>query len=141
MSPVRRSKSIEQLENDYWPSPDESSSGLVINCHKNRKIPLRELTNEQLRLLISQKIGIEYLTELALEKLEENVLVEGDIYEGDLLEAVSRIPIEFWSEKAEELKKLDRLVESNSGKLRDEMGEKQFARIAERIKACAQQRL
>jgi len=134
-----RNKSIEQLENVYWKDEIEFPSNLVINCHKYRKIPIKDLTTEQLRLLISQKIGIEYLTELALEKLEENALAEGDIYEGDLLVAVSRIPAEFWTEKPEEFQKLERLVESNSEELKNEMGEKQFARITERVKACAQQ--
>ncbi len=131
--------SIKQLEKDYSKDPTEFPTQLVENCYNYRKIPLQELTIEQIRLLISQKIGIEYLTEIALEKLDENILAEGAIYEGDLLEAVSRIPSEFWAEKAKEFQKLGRLVESNSENLKNEMGEKQFAGITERIKACAQQ--
>ena len=133
--------SIKQLEKDYSKDPTEFPTQLVENCYSYRKIPLQELTIEQIRLLISQKIGIEYLTELALEKLDENILSEGDIYEGDLLEAVSRIPSELWIEKAKEFRKLERLVESNAENLKNKIGEKQFARITERIKACAQQRL
>ena len=72
-------KSIEQLENDYWKDEIQFPSSLVINCHKYRKIPINELTIEELRLLISQKIGIEYLTELAIKKLELNILAEGDL--------------------------------------------------------------
>jgi len=135
------SKSIEQLENDYWNGEIEFPSNLVINCHKYRKIPIKDLTIEQLRLLISQKIGIDYLTVVAIEKLEQNILAEGDIYEGDLLDAVSRIPTEFWIEKQAELQKLEGLVELNSEKIKAEMGERNFDRINERLKASAQQRL
>ena len=134
-----KSKSLEQLENTYWKEPVEFPSGLVINCHKYRKIPLKELTVEQIRLLISQKIGLEFLTEIALEKLELDILAEGNIYEGDLLEAVSRIPAEFWIEKQPGIQKLERLVELNSGKIKNKMGEKHFNRIKERIIASVQQ--
>lgn len=131
-------KSIEQLENDYWKEPSEFPTGMVERCYRYRKIKIADLTNEQIRLLISQKIGLKYLTEIALNKLEQNILTEGGIYEGDLLEAVSRIPIEFWIEKKAEFQKLERLVESNLEKIKAEMGERDFDRINERIKASAQ---
>ncbi len=47
-----------------------------------------------MRLLISQKIGIDYLIGIALEKLKRNILAEGDF-----LVAVSKIPAEYWTEK------------------------------------------
>ena len=134
-------KSIEQLENDYWKDEIDFPSNLVINCHKYRKIPIKELTIEQLRLLISQKIGIEYLTELAIKKLELNILAEGDLYEGDLLLAVFSLPTEFWNGKPTEFRTLQNLVERNSELIRAELGEKKFDRINEKIKASAQHRL
>ena len=133
------SKSIEQLENDYWKDEIEFPSNLVINCHKYRKIPIKDLTIEQLRLLISQKIGIDYLTEIAIEKLEQNILAEGDLYEGDLLEAVLGLPTEFWTDKQTEFRTLQSLVERNSEQIKIEFGEKKFDRINDKIKASAQQ--
>ncbi len=133
-----QSKSIEELENDIWKEPSEFPTSLVERCYRYRKISIADLTNEQLRPLISQKIGLEFLTEIALDKLEQNILAEGDIYEGDLLEAVSRIPIEFWTKKQTEFEKLVRLVESNSENIKAEMGERDFDRINERIKAGRQ---
>jgi len=135
------SKSIEQLENDYWNDQVKFPSNLVINCHKYRKIPIKDLTIEQIRLLISQKIGIDYLTEIAIEKLEQNILVEGDLDEGDLLEAVLGLPTKFWNEKPTEFRTLQSLVERNSEHLKTELGEKKFDRINEKIKASAQHRL
>ncbi|WP_417237471.1 contact-dependent growth inhibition system immunity protein [Bizionia paragorgiae] len=134
-------KSIEQLENDYWKDEIDFPSNLVINCHKYRKIPIKELTIEQLRLLISQKIGIEYLTGIAIKKLELNILTEGDLYEGDLLQAVLGLPIEFWNGKPTEFRTLQNLVERNSELIITELGEKKFDRIKEKIKASAQHRV
>ena len=61
-----QSKSIEQLENDYWKEPPEFPTNLVKRCFEYRKIKVSELTIEQIRLLISQKIGIEFLIGIAL---------------------------------------------------------------------------
>jgi len=133
------SKSIEQLENDYWKDEIEFPSNLVINCHKYRKIPIKDLTIEQLRLLISQKIGIDYLSEIAIEKLEQNILAEGDLYEGDLLEAILGLPTEFWTNKQNEFRTLQSLVEQNSELIKIELGEKKFDRINKKVKASAQQ--
>jgi len=106
-------KSIEQLEKDYWKEPSEFPTDMVKKCYQYRKISIAELTNEQIRLLISQQIGTKYLIGVALEKLQRNVLTEGDIYEGDLLVAVSGLPTEFWNEKQTEFRTFKNLVELN----------------------------
>ena len=54
-----QSKSMEQLENDYWKEQSQFPSNLIKRCFEYRKIKVSELTIEQIRLLISQKIGIE----------------------------------------------------------------------------------
>jgi len=134
-------KSIEQLEKDYWKEPSEFPTDMVKKCHQYRKISIAELTNEQIRLLISQQIGTEYLIGVALKKLERNILTEGDFYEGDLLVAVSGLPTEFWNEKQTEFRTFKNLVERNSDLIKTELGEKKFDRINEKIKASAQHRL
>lgn len=134
-------KSIEQLENDYWKEPSEFPTSLVEKCHRYRKISIGELTNEQLRLLISQNIGTEYIIGIALEKLERNILTEGDFYEGDLLVSISGLPTEFWNEKQTEFRTFKNLVERNSELIKTELGEKKYDRMNEKIKASAQQRV
>lgn len=88
-------KTLEDLEKDFWSEPN-FGSGLVIKCHNLRKVPLSELGIEDLRLMISQNIGLQYLIPLAIEKLEENILSEGDFYEGDLLQSVLKVNKQFW---------------------------------------------
>ena len=134
-------KSIEQLENDFWTEPVEFTSGLVVNCHKYRKIPIDELTIEQLRLLISQKIGLKYIVELGINELDKNVLAEGDFYEGDLLMAISNVQPEFWNENKTEFWNFKNIVERNSELIKLELGENKFDRINTNIKASVQQRV
>ena len=130
-----QSKSIEQLENDYWKEPSEFPTNLVKRCFEYRKIKVSELTIEQIRLLISQKIGIEFLIGIALEKLEQNIIVEGDLYEGDLLDSVSKVPTEFWNKNSTEFLNFKNIFESHKEKIISELGEKEYDRISERIKA------
>ena len=128
-------KSIEELENDYWKEESEFPTNLIKRCFEYRKIKVSKLTIEQIRLLISQKIGIEFLIGIALEKLEQNIIVEGDLYEGDLLDSISKIPTEFWNKYSTEFLNFKKIFDSNKEKIISELGEKEFDRISERIKA------
>lgn len=134
-------KSIEQLENDYWTEPKEFISGLIANCHKYRKIPINELTIEQLRLLISQKVGLKHIIKIGISELDKNILAEGDFYEGDLLMAISNVQSEFWNENKTEFLTFKNIVERNSEVIKLELGEKKFDRINMNIKASVQQRV
>ena len=60
------------------------------------------------------------------------------MYEGDLLDSVSKISTEFWSKNKFELKKLKIIIEKNKETIKTEMGEKKYERISERIKASCQ---
>lgn len=132
-------KSIEQLENNYWKKESEFPTNLIEKCWEYRKIKLSELTIEQIRLLISQKIGIEFLIGIALKKLELNIIAEGNLYEGDLLDSVSKIPLEFWKKNKIEFEKLKIIIEKNKEKIKIELGEKELKRIEKRIKTSCQQ--
>lgn len=126
-------KSIEQLEKDIWENPSEFPTDMVEKCYRYRKISIAELTDEQIRLLISQQIGTEYLIEIALEKLKKNILTECDFYEGDLLVAVSALPTEFWSKNKTEFLTFKNLVEQNSELIKNELGEKKLDKLTNRI--------
>lgn len=126
-------KSIEQLENDIWKDPSEYPTDLVEKCYRYRKISIAELTDPQLRLLISQQIGIEYIIGIALKRLERNILTECDFYEGDLLVAVAGLPNEFWNENKSEFLTFKNLITQNYELLKNELGKKKFNKLMNRI--------
>ena len=97
---VNLNKSLEELENDFWDEPSINSS-VALKCHTLRKLPISKLSTEDLRLLIGQKFGLIFLAPLALDLLESNPLVAGEMYKGDLLANVSAIPEEFWCKNPE----------------------------------------
>lgn len=82
---------LEQLEKDVWPEPGFQSN-LTMTCYELRKKELSKFTVEDLRIMLGQSIGAKYLLPMAIKILKENPFAEGDFYEGDLLDAISRHP-------------------------------------------------
>jgi hypothetical protein len=68
----------------------------VAECHRLRRKPLAEFTIEDLRIMIGQGISLEILVPIAVERLLEEPLAEGDYYPGDLLVSCAKTPVEFW---------------------------------------------
>ena len=126
-------KSIEQLEKDSWKEPSEFPTEIVEKCHRYRKISIAELTNEQMRLLISQEIGIDHLIGPILRRLEQNILAEGNLYKGDLLVSISRIPSKYWAKYESEFHFLKEIVDLKSDLIKPELGEKGLDRLLNRL--------
>jgi hypothetical protein len=108
-----KDKTLENLEKLTWPKIDFDSH-LVARTTQLRKMPLNEFGVEDLRIMIGQSFSLFYLIPLALEKLEENILSEGDMMRGDLLQAVVKSDPEFWIEHPDYKRKLDELISANS---------------------------
>lgn len=134
--PVDASKSIEQLTGDVW-----SGLGLTTNLmekvHRYRKIPLAELTVEQLRLLIGQSEELSCLVPLAFSELAKNPLAEGDFYEGDLLNSVLSVNSGFWK-KNQVLKAEVLALISSSRKVIEESDANQKRQLLEKMDAFSQ---
>lgn len=109
MQQVDLTKTLEELEDEYWDEPNFASS-LVIQAHQLRKKPLCELNNEDLRLLIGQQINLNLILPLAIEKLIQNPLGSGDLYIGDLFCSVLKVEKEYWNEHKELKNELDEVI-------------------------------
>lgn len=113
-----REKSLENLEKDYWGKPDHGSH-LVKTCYQLRKKPLKEFEIEDLRIMIGQNIGLKFLIPFALEKLRQDILAEGDYYEGDLLKAVLTSEKEFWNLEPKLTEQLEAIFSDNKDLLNE----------------------
>lgn len=69
---------------------------MMSKSSKERKIPLKKLTTEQLRIMIVQNRSLKFLVPLAIERLLVDPLLKGDLYAGDLINAVLTIEKKFW---------------------------------------------
>lgn len=126
-------KSIEQLEDHVWSQNGDFPSGLVERCFNYRKVPIGSLTNEQLRTLLAQRIGITYILPIVIAKLEKNPLCGGNLYEGDLLESTMRVEVALWKGRPDLYFRYRKIIEKNHFLIVDEIGEKKLNRIKEEI--------
>lgn len=115
------SKSLENLEKDIWPalSSDEGSY-LIKTCNKLRKLQLKDFEVEDLRIMISQDIGLKFLLPLAIQKLKEDILVEGDYYPGDLLSSVLTSDADFWKKNPTYWKAVINVLDNQSDRIKNE---------------------
>lgn len=88
-------KSLSQLLGALTKDMTDSSA-LATTCLTLYEKPLKDFTVEDLRVMIGQSIGPEFLVPLAVERLQENPFVGGDYYPGDLLSAVLKMEPGFW---------------------------------------------
>lgn len=109
----RDSRSLTQIEGEAWPAPSPDATRLVKTVHELRDVPLPDLTVEDLRTLISQRVGADILTPLVLEVLDADPLTEGDFYQGDLLTALLRCHPRSNS-SAEFITRIEKLIEQIS---------------------------
>ena len=109
-------KSLQELEQSDWGEPTYDSY-LVTTIHRLRRVPLRQFTVEDLRIIIGQNIGLQYLIPLALEYLRKDPLSEGDFYPGDLLKTVLTADANFWQDHPEWRKEIDEIAEHAHGGL------------------------
>ena len=110
---IKTHLALEQLENEVWGEP-EFSSHVVTRCHELRKIALKDFQIEDMRLMIGQGFGLEYLMPLAIEELKNNISSKGDFYEGDLLiSVIGERSKKYWNSNLNSWKSLKVDIENN----------------------------
>lgn len=109
MNGTNLTRSLDELEGHHWPRPEGTVTRLMEEVHRLRSVPIGQMTTEDLRVLLGQQIGTEWLMPLALERLERDPLAEGDFYPGDLLVGVLRTDASFWPTHDEPMQALKRV--------------------------------
>lgn len=91
-----------------------NDSSLDPSCDEiyNQKI-LREYTNDDLRVMIGQGIGLDILVPFALDLLEENIFAEGELYPGDLLASLVEINSDYWNKHSDDKSLLKLIINRN----------------------------
>ena len=89
-------KSLDDLEGVWGASPKHATY-LIQKCHALHAKPLIDLSDEELRLCLSQKLGLKWVLPLVMLRLQENPLRSGEMYEGDVLANALRLPVQAWS--------------------------------------------
>lgn len=94
--------SLQDLDGQDWGDPDPDETYLVRTCTLLHRQPLGKFSDEDARIMIGQRIGLEVLIPLALAMLGQQPLAEGDLYPGALLGAVVDVPGDYWTAHPEQ---------------------------------------
>lgn len=86
-------------------------SGLIERVHRIRKKIIRDFDQSDIRICLTQGIGLYYLVPKALDILEIEPWVETDHYPGDLFKACISIPSEYWDENTEDRTRIKKIAE------------------------------
>ncbi|MEV0106453.1 contact-dependent growth inhibition system immunity protein [Nocardia sp. NPDC050799] len=111
----RDPRTLTQIEGKAWHAPGPDATRLMKTGHELRDVPLTDLTVENLRILLSQRVGVDVLTPVALDILEADPLAGGDFSPGDLLTALLRCHSQT-SGSAELITRIEKLIERISEK-------------------------
>jgi hypothetical protein len=97
LRPITR-KSLQELDGEVWGDPPDKATGLMRTVHRLRTVPIGDLAAGELRVLITQGEGLQWLLPIALPVLIAEPLVAGSYYAGDLLKCVMRATLDgdFW---------------------------------------------
>lgn len=114
-----KNKTLESLEKKVWPELSEldKQDWLMVECNTLRKKPLKDFSIENLREMIGQDIGLEFLIPLAIDNLTNDITLKGECYIGDLLNAVLKSETEYWEENMNNWNIICALFEQNTTKL------------------------
>ena len=95
-----RGKTLTDLEGEAWEPPNYQSHS-VETIHRLRYKPIGDFSIEDLRITIGQQVGTRWLVPIAIERLMNDPLCEGDFYPGDLLNAVLKVDESYWMRHAD----------------------------------------
>ena len=73
-------------------------------------MPISEFAVDDIRFMIVQGVGLRYLLTEAIELLSQNLLTEGNYYEGDLLNVILKLDKGQWAQAKELWDKVDVLI-------------------------------
>jgi hypothetical protein len=93
--PMSSDLTLDDMEGPSWADPDFPSP-MVQRIRALGRVPLREFTADDFRLIITQQRALGTLIPLALDLLQEQPLLEATYYPGDLLNAVATVDDNFW---------------------------------------------
>ena len=113
---LKPNQSLEELENDWWGEP-EFDSYVVKTSHLARQKPINKLTDEEIRLLIGQKIGLKYLLPIAVKMIEIRPDMMITFYPGDLLKCLLSRDKEDWKDNRDDLLLFRKVVIENAERI------------------------
>lgn len=93
-------ETLNTLESEDWGEPDYDSY-VVRTVYALRRKRLLDLTHKELRLALSQRVGLPYILDLAFFRLRMNPFIGGDFYNGDIIAALVLADQSVWQDRSD----------------------------------------
>ncbi|WP_231982957.1 contact-dependent growth inhibition system immunity protein [Nocardia sp. 852002-20019_SCH5090214] len=103
--------SVDQFEDDVWPALPADATALMRTVDELRRKPIGDLTVEDMRSLLQQRVGVGVLLPRVLVRLNWDPLLAGDLFPGDLLVATLRVDREHWEQDPVALVRIRHVVD------------------------------
>ena len=87
---------LDRLDPPAWGPPPADASPELRRCHELRTTPLRDLSAEDLRILLEHRVAAGVLFSVALKRLGPDPLLHTGRHPGDLLASVLELDAAFW---------------------------------------------
>lgn len=100
----------EMMKQEPLPPPYETP--MIERIEVACATPLKDLSVGQIALLVSQKIGLEFVMSRALCELHKSPLTYASYYQGDLLNACLDVEREFWMQQEGHWYDLNTIIEA-----------------------------
>lgn len=126
-------KSIQELENDYWPELNEYPSSLIESCYKYRTIKIEELEIHQMITLLIQDIGSQYLTPIVVHKMNENILEEDPSDGSSFLQSFEFFDKNIFKRNPHFITTVLQITTSKRAIIENELGIKYYDRIVHKL--------
>ncbi|TCR65675.1 contact-dependent growth inhibition system immunity protein [Bosea sp. BK604] len=105
------SLTLEQLTGHRVGDPKDAPTGMIRTIYEAYKKPLDQLSDWDIRLLVSQYQGYPYVLDLVWPKLEADPLFDGGLYPGDVLVSLVRAEDDMWAERPDYRARLQALCD------------------------------
>src|SRR5437763_8456834 len=89
-------KSLGELLPAQFVFNENDDTWLVRRMTQLSRKPVIQFTNAELGIVIRQRVGLEYVIPIAIDRLSENPFLKAEYYFGDLLSAVLGVSEGFW---------------------------------------------
>lgn len=104
-------RTLDIVDPPAWGPAPPDATPLIMRCHELRTKPLRDFTDEDLRIMLGQQVALNHLVWRALDRLRSDVLVEDDGYPADLLASMLLVDPAYWERSPDYDLELHRLAE------------------------------
>jgi hypothetical protein len=103
---------LDNLDPPAWEPAPADATPVIKRCHELRTKPLKDFTDEDLRIMIEQQVAPNLLVGLALTRLQADPLLKSGRYPGDLLAGVLQVDAAFWERRLDPEVAARKLAES-----------------------------